>query len=117
MNLIISLVIGTLFAGGIYLVLRRSVVKLILGLVLLSHGAHLLLFLMGDRLVKARTPFVSAETGVAPADSADPLIQALILTAIVISLGLLTFVMALAYRTDQAVGSDDLNAMTSTDEL
>ncbi len=117
MNLILSLVVGTLFAGGIYLVLRRSVVKLILGLVLLSHGAHLLIFLMGDGLIKARTPFVRAETGVAPPDSADPLIQALILTAIVISLGLLTFVMALAYRTDQAVGSDNLDDMTSTDQL
>ncbi|MCX7790097.1 MAG: NADH-quinone oxidoreductase subunit K [Chloroflexaceae bacterium] len=117
MNLILSLVVGTLFAGGIYLVLRRSVVKLILGLVLFSHGAHLLIFLMGDGLVKARTPFVRAETGVAPPDSADPLVQALILTAIVISLGLLTFVMALAYRADQAVGSDNLDDMTSTDQL
>lgn len=117
MNLVLSLVVGTLFAGGIYLMLRRSVVKLILGLVLLSHGAHLLLFLMGDGLIKARPPFVKPEIGVAPPDSADPLIQALILTAIVISFGLLTFVMALAYRADQAVDSDDLDSMTSTDKL
>lgn len=117
MNLVLSLVVGTLFAGGIYLMLRRSVVKLILGLVLLSHGTNLLLFLMGDGLIKARPPFVKPETGVAPPDSADPLIQALILTAIVISFGLLTFVMALAYRADQATEGDDLDAMTSTDRL
>ncbi|HMQ35279.1 MAG TPA: NADH-quinone oxidoreductase subunit K [Chloroflexaceae bacterium] len=117
MNFILSLVVGTLFATAIYLMLRRSVVKLILGLVLLSHGAHLLLFLMGDGLVRGNPAFVDPATNVAPPDSADPLIQALILTAIVISFGLTAFVLALAYRADQAVKSDDLDMMTSTDKL
>jgi multicomponent Na+:H+ antiporter subunit C len=117
MTFVLSLVVGTLFAGAAYLMLRRSVVKLILGLVLLSHGVNLLLFLMGDGVVKGDPPFVDPATGVAAASTADPLPQALILTAIVISFGFLAFVLALAYRANQAVGDDDLDALTSTDKL
>ena len=117
MTFVLSLVVGTLFAGAIYMMLRRSVVRLILGLVLLSHGVNLLLFLMGDGVVRGSPPFVDPATGSAPGTSADPLVQALILTAIVISFGFLAFIMALAYRSDQAVQSEDLDAMTSTDTL
>jgi multicomponent Na+:H+ antiporter subunit C len=117
MTLVLSLVVGVLFAGAVYLMLRRSVVQLILGLVLLSHGTNLLLFLQGDGVVRGSAPFTDPATGVAAASTADPLPQALILTAIVISFGFLAFIMALAYRADQAVKSDDLDAMTSTDKL
>lgn len=117
MTLVLSLVVGSLFAGAAYLMLRRSVVKLILGLVLLSHGTNLLLFLMGDGVVRGNAPFVDPATGVAAANTADPLPQALILTAIVISFGFTAFIMALAYRANQVVQSDDLDDMTSTDLL
>lgn len=117
MTLILSLVVGVLFAGAAYLMLRRSVVKLILGLVLLSHGTNLLLFLMGDGVVRGNPPFADPATGAAAAGTADPLPQALILTAIVISFGFTAFILALAYRTNQAVGSEDLDDMTSTDRL
>lgn len=117
MSFVLSLVVGVLFAGATYLMLRRSVVQLILGLILLSHGTNLLIFLMGDGVVRGSPAFVDPATGVAPASSADPLVQALILTAIVISFGFLAFIMALSYRADQAVKSDDLDAMTSTDRL
>ncbi len=117
MTFILSLVVGTLFAGATYFMLRRSVVKLILGLVLLSHGTNLLLFLMGDGVVKGAPPFVDKATGVASPVAADPLNQALILTAIVISFGFTAFILALAYRADQVVQSDDLDDMVSTDTL
>jgi multicomponent Na+:H+ antiporter subunit C len=117
MTFVLSLVVGVLFAGAVYLMLRRSVVQLILGLVLLSHGVNLLIFLQGDGVVRGNPAFVDPATGIAPASSSDPLVQALILTAIVISFGFLAFIMALAYRTDQAVKSEDLDAMTSTDKL
>lgn len=117
MTFILSLVVGVLFAGATYLMLRRSVVKLILGLVLLSHGTNLLLFLMGDGVVRGNAPFADPATGVATPASADPLPQALILTAIVISFGFTAFILALAYRANQAVRSDDLDDMTSTDKL
>jgi multicomponent Na+:H+ antiporter subunit C len=117
MTFVLSIVVGTLFAGATYMMLRRSVVKLILGLVLLSHGTNLLLFLMGDGVVRGDPPFIDYATGAASATAADPLPQALILTAIVISFGFTAFILALAYRADQAVQSDDLDDMRSTDAL
>ncbi|NJN18470.1 MAG: cation:proton antiporter [Oscillochloris sp.] len=117
MTFVLSLVAGSLFAGAAYLMLRRSAVKLILGLVLLSHGTNLLLFLMGDGVVRGNPPFVDHATDVAPAASADPLPQALILTAIVISFGFTAFMLALAYRANQSVRSDDLDDMILTDKL
>ena len=117
MILLLAISIGTLFAGAVYLMLRRSVVKLILGLVLLSHGVNLLIFTMGDGVRRAGLPIVDSNTGIAAPGTADPLVQALILTAIVISFGLVAFVMALAYRATQAMQSDDLDDMANTDRL
>lgn len=116
MIILLAIAIGSLFAGATYLMLRRSVVKLILGLILLSHGVNLLIFTMGDGVRRGAPPLVDA-AGQPPPGSADPLVQALILTAIVISFGFTAFVMALAYRSNQAVGSDDLDDLSTTDHL
>ncbi len=116
MVLILAVVIGALFAGAIYMMLRRSVVKLILGLILLSYAANLLIFTMGDGIRRGVPPIVvNGETP--PPGTADPLVQALILTAIVISFAIMAFTLALAYRANQAVNSDDLDDMVSTDKL
>jgi multicomponent Na+:H+ antiporter subunit C len=117
MIVILSLVIGSLFAGAAYLMLRRSVVKLILGLILLSHGVNLLIFVMGDGVRRGEPPIVSPGNEVPSPMAADPLVQALILTAIVISFGITTFMLALAYRADQMVNSDDLDDMATTDKV
>ncbi|NJM06333.1 cation:proton antiporter [Candidatus Gracilibacteria bacterium] len=118
MLLLLSIVIGCLFAGATYLMLRRSVVKLILGMMLLAHGVNLLIFINGDGVRRGAPPIADYETGeILSASPADPLVQALILTAIVISFGITAFALALAYRTNQAVNSDDLDDMTSTDTL
>lgn len=113
-----ALVIGILFAGATYLLLRRSVVKVILGLTLLSHAVNLLIFVVGG-VRRGVPPIVATADGVVRDGSlqADPVPQALILTAIVISFGITAFVLALAYRADQAAKSDDLDDMTTTDVL
>lgn len=116
MTILLAVAIGSLFAGATYLLLRRSVVKLILGLVLLSHAVNMLIFVQGDGVRRGAPPILNAD-GTVPADVADPLVQALILTAIVISFGLTAFVLALAYRANQAVGSDDLDDMVTSDQL
>ncbi len=109
---LLAVVIGFLFAAGTYAVLRRSITKLLLGLMLFSHGANLLLFtLSGVR--RGAPPLL--EAGQAPAGVADPVPQALILTALVIGFSLNAFTLVLAYRADQAVGSDDLQQMETTD--
>ncbi|PDV99152.1 sodium:proton antiporter [Candidatus Chloroploca asiatica] len=116
MSILLPVAIGSLFAGAIYLLLRRSVVKLFLGLTLLSHGVHLLIFSMGDGLRRGLPPITAADGSTLPGTT-DPLVQALILTAIVISFGILAFILALAYRANQAVKSDDLDDMVTTDRL
>lgn len=110
----LAFVIGGLYASGIYLMLRRSVVKLIIGLALLSNGANLLIFTVG-RLVRGRPPIVPEGETTAVALFADPLPQALILTAIVISFGVLAFALVLVHRAYQTVGTDDLDEMKATD--
>jgi multicomponent Na+:H+ antiporter subunit C len=111
MLLIFAMTAGVIFACGIYLMLRRSMVRLIIGLSMLTYAVNLLIFSMDD-LRTRRAPIVE----VTPTDQmADPLPQALILTAIVISFGVLAFTLALGYRASQAVQSDDLDALQSTD--
>ncbi|MBN1889024.1 MAG: Na+/H+ antiporter subunit C [Thermoflexales bacterium] len=115
MEIVMAIVIGVLFAAGVYMLLRRSVVKLIIGLGLLSHGANLLLFTMGP-LRRGRVPILDeAHAGYGGA-LADPLPQALILTAIVIGFGVSAFVLVLAYRASQATGHDDLDELRTTDQ-
>nr|WP_029214589.1 Na+/H+ antiporter subunit C [Kallotenue papyrolyticum] len=116
MTVVLALVIGGLYAVGIYLLLQRNLARVIIGLALLTNAANLLIFTVGG-LVRARPPLVPTDASRPATPIADPLPQALILTAIVIGFGVLAFFMVLAYRASQAVGSDDLNAMQSTDYL
>jgi multicomponent Na+:H+ antiporter subunit C len=111
---ILAIVVGGLYSAGFYLMLRRSMVKLLIGLTLLSNAANLLIFTAGG-LTRARAPLVP-EGQLRPLERfADPLPQALILTAIVIGFGVLAFAMVLAYRAYQTVGTDDLDQLKSTD--
>lgn len=95
---ILAGVVGVLFAGGTYLILRRGEIKLILGLALLSHGVNLLLF--GTGALKRGTPPIldKAQEVIDFTNYPDPLPQALILTAIVISFGITAFVIVLVNR-------------------
>jgi multicomponent Na+:H+ antiporter subunit C len=116
MEVVMAVVIGGLYAAGVYMVLRRSIVKLILGLALLGNAANLLIFTVG-RLTRGRPPIVP-EGAIQPAGPvADPLPQALILTAIVIGFGVLAFAMVLVHSAYRAVGRDDLDSLRSTDTL
>lgn len=110
MELVMAGVVGVLFGAGTSMLLKRSIVKLIIGLGLLSHGANLMLFSMGY-LQRGAAPLLDA-----PHPVTDPLPQALILTAIVIGFGVSAFVLVLAYRASQATGHDDLDELRTTDQ-
>ena len=114
MFFLLSLVVGGLFATGLYLMLRRSVVKLIFGLVLLAHGANLLIFTAGG-LVRARPPLIPQGELVPGTEFADPVPQALILTAIVISFAVIAFAAVLVQRVYRSVGSGDVDELKATD--
>ncbi len=101
MEILIALSIGLIFACGIYLVLRPRSFSVVLGLTLLAYGVNLLIFLGGgiDRVVPPLS--LPGATGLA-----DPLPQALVLTAIVIGFGMTAYLVALALRTLGETGSD-----------
>jgi multicomponent Na+:H+ antiporter subunit C len=109
--LLLALFAGFLYAGGLYMMMRRSMGKLLIGLVLLSHGANLLIFVSGN-LARAHPPLLPMQREPA----ADPLPQALVLTAIVIGFGVLAFALALVRRAYEVLGTDDLHEMRSTDQ-
>ena len=108
-QLILALTVGTLFACGAYLVMRRGQIKLILGLGLLSHGVNLLLFGSG-KLTLGEPPIFADKKNflveLATRQFADPLPQALILTAIVISFGITAFMIVLINRRHTITNSD-----------
>jgi multicomponent Na+:H+ antiporter subunit C len=106
MTTYLAILIGCLYAAGIYMMLRRSLFKLILGLVLISHGANLLIFTAGG-LTRAQPPIIPPGQSGPAVPSADPLPQALILTAIVIGFGVLAFALVLFHRSYQTIGSDE----------
>jgi multicomponent Na+:H+ antiporter subunit C len=114
MTMLLAVVIGCLYAAGIYMMLRRSLFKLILGLVLLSHGANLLIFTAGG-LTRAVPPIALPGQTQPPETAADPLPQALILTAIVIGFGVLAFALVLFHRAFQTLGTSDPDDLKVSD--
>ena len=108
-SLLLALAVGSLFAAGAFMILRRGQIKLILGLALLSHGVNLLLFGSGE-LTEGRPPIFMDKTHygetLASYPPADPLPQALILTAIVISFGITAFVIVLVNRRHTIAATD-----------
>lgn len=116
MEMLMAILIGALFAAGIFCLLRRSLMKLIIGIMLLSQAANLLVFTAGG-LTNDRPAFAMSGTELPPPGYADPLPQALVLTAIVIGFGLVVFSLSLLLKAYRAVGSDDINAFNETDRI
>lgn len=109
MENLLAITIGGIYAMAFYLLLRRSMMKVILGVMLLGTGINLLIF-VGAGLTEDRAAFL-AEDGTVTGVTADPLPQALILTAIVIGFGVLAFTLALMRRTHQETQTDDLDQL------
>ena len=114
MLLVLAITIGVLFTCGLYLMMRRSMMKLILGLILISHGANLAVFVSAG-LTRSPAPLVAVGASAPPDGAADPLPQALVLTAIVIGFSVVSFAAVLVRRACDAVASDDPDRMRSTD--
>lgn len=106
METLITILVGILVTVAVYLLLSRSLVRIILGSAVLSHAVHLLLMAMGG-LKKGSVPLLG-EKG---ESYVDALPQALILTAIVISFAVTAFLLVLAYRTYKETGTDDLDVL------
>lgn len=100
-NLAMAVVLAVLYAVGFYLLMQRSLMRILIGIVVVGHGANLLLQLAGGP--PGRAPVL----GLAPPEEfTDPLPQALALTAIVITFALTTYLLALGYRSWVLTGDD-----------
>ncbi|MEM9445066.1 MAG: Na+/H+ antiporter subunit C [Verrucomicrobiota bacterium] len=115
METLLAFIIGIIMAAGIYCLLRRSIVRLAIGIILISQAANLIIFSSAG-LDRGKPPIISAEETALETAYADPLPQALVLTAIVIGFGFISFVLALIYRTNALLGHDDINNFNQTDK-
>ncbi|WP_193086306.1 Na(+)/H(+) antiporter subunit C [Brevibacterium aurantiacum] len=106
---IMVLAMGFLFACGIYLMLERSLTRVLLGFILLGNGVNLLIILTAG----SGTPPLTDGENLSTASMSDPLPQALILTAIVITFAVTAFLLAMIYRSWRLVRADSLQDDTA----
>ncbi|KMK77198.1 Na(+)/H(+) antiporter subunit C [Alkalihalobacillus pseudalcaliphilus] len=106
MELIMLIAIAVLCAIGTYFLLTRSLIRVAIGTILISHGVHLLFFTLAG-LREGYPPLVH----ISGEQATDPLPQALVLTAIVIGFGIIAFLIILAYRIYEEHGTEDLEQL------
>ncbi len=115
MEFIWAIVIGALYAAGLYMMMRRSIVKIIIGLSLLGYAANLLIFIV-SHLTRGNPPLVPPGASAPTPPYADPLPQALVLTAIVIGFGVQAFAIVLFRRAYRSCGADDIDELRTTEQ-
>jgi len=110
MTLAVAATVGALFAFGTFLLLRRDLVKIVWGLAIISQAANVYLIGMGGIIegTASTVPILAEHGEEAGGATTDPLVQALVLTAIVISFGTTAFALVLSYRAYQENGSIDI---------
>src|SRR5690625_2926371 len=110
MKIIISILAGFLFTVGVYNILQKQLLRIAIGTGLISHGAHLFILTMG-KLKNGQPPII--QEGIT--EYTDPLPQALILTSIVISFGVTSVILVLAYRTINENKTDNIEELRGND--
>ena len=108
MEIIYALAIGVLSGSGVWLLLRPRTFQVIMGLALLSYAVNLFIFGMG-RLVVGRPPIINAEAASDPTLYADPVPQALVLTAIVISFATTALLLVVLLAARGLTGTDHVD--------
>jgi len=110
MEFIICILAGVLFGTGVYNILQKKLLRIVIGTGLISHGAHLFILTMG-KLKRGQPPII--QEGITK--YTDPLPHALILTSIVISFGVTAVVLVLAYRTANENETDNMDLLRGTE--
>ena len=110
MEYILAALVGLFIAIGIYLLLSRSVIRMLIGLTIFGNGVLLLIFTAG-RLTQEVSAIVPEGLEVPEGAIANPLPQALILTAIVIGFSMFAFLLVLAFRAYQSLDADNTDTM------
>lgn len=108
MELVFALAIAILAGSGVWLLLRPRTFQLIMGFALLSYAVNLFIFGMG-RLVVGRPPIIDADNGIDPSLYADPVPQALVLTAIVIGFATTALFLVVLIASRGLTGTDHVD--------
>ncbi|ODT66574.1 MAG: cation:proton antiporter [Pelagibacterium sp. SCN 63-23] len=110
MDYVLAGLVGLFIALGIYLLLSRSVIRMLIGMTIFGNGVNLLIFTAG-RVTREIAPIVPPGLDVPAGPIANPLPQALILTAIVIGFSMFAFLLVLAFRAYQSLDADNTDNM------
>ncbi|WP_292893182.1 Na+/H+ antiporter subunit C [Nitratireductor sp.] len=110
MEVALSFVVSVFFAVAIYLMLSKHIIRILLGVSIFGNAVNLSIFTAG-RLMREVPPIIPEALPIPEAATANPLPQALVLTAIVISFSLFAFLLVLAFRAYQELGTDDTDGM------
>ena len=106
----VAILIGLFFTVAVYLMLSKHLVRILLGIAILGNSVNMLIFTNG-RLTREVPPLIPSHLYVPETATANPLPQALVLTAIVISFSFFAFLLVLAFRAYQELGTDEVNKM------
>lgn len=107
---VLCVAVACLFAGAIYLLTSRRIIRMLLGAVLLGNAVNLLILTAG-RVGPSAPPIIPGNLYVPEGLIANPLPQALILTAIVISFSFFAFLLVLTYRSYEDLETDNTDEM------
>jgi multicomponent Na+:H+ antiporter subunit C len=116
MEIVLSILTGLLFSAGLFLMLHKGMVKLILGIMMLSYATNLFIFLIA-RITRGLPAIIPPHQDTLSGSFADPVPQALILTAIVIGFGIQAFAIVLIRRVYKVTGTANMDDLNKTDKL
>ncbi len=111
MILLLALTVAVMFGAGAYLLLKYDLLRLVIGMVLISNAA--ILFIMASGLQRGDAPIYPLPDGTV----SDPLVQAMALTAIVISFSITALVLSMAYRVYTSHASVDIREISQAEEV
>jgi len=116
METLLAITIGVIFSASVYLFLSRDLPRILLGFILLGAGTNLAILLVG-RIGSLKPALIDTADGMLGAGAANPLPQALILTAIVIGFGLAAFALMLALQTWRRFGTLEAEDLTEAERI
>jgi multicomponent Na+:H+ antiporter subunit C len=110
METALTVLVGLFYAVAVYLMLSRHIIRVLLGIAIFGNAVNLTIFTAG-RVLREVPPIIPEGLSTLDSVTANPLPQALILTAIVISFSFFAFLLVLAFRAYQELGTDDTDEM------
>lgn len=116
MDVLLSILTGLLYATGFYLILHKGMVRMIIGIMMLGYASNLFLFIVA-RLTRGIPALIKPGLSEIGETFADPIPQALVLTAIVIGFGIQAFAIVLLRQVYRTTGTSDMDELNKTDKL